>query len=415
MTRKCESCTTLAVFNYSNQKVGRYCSEHKLPGMVNVVSKTCEHKDCNTRPSFNYPSEKTGLYCVEHKLPDMVNVKDKKCAHDSCNKCPIFNYPDENGGRYCSEHKLPNMVDVKNKKCEHDSCTKYPIFNYPDKKVRRYCSEHKLPGMINVVNKRCEHESCTKHPIFNYPDENGGRYCSDHKLHDMVNVVNKKCEHENCNTRPNFNYSDKKIGLYCFDHKLSDMVDVKHKTCLSETCDIRPSNEKYKGYCLMCFVNLFPNEKVSRNYKIQEQHVKEFILREFSSYNPIFDKSITGGCSKKRPDCFIDLLTHVLIIECDENQHDNYTEICENKRTMGLFQDCANRPMVFIRFNPDAYTVNGKKNPSSFKMHQTSSVPIIRKESEWKYRLNALRESMEYYLNNIPEKELIIEQLFFDD
>jgi len=62
----------------------------------------------------------------------------------------------------------------------------------------------------------------------------------------------------------------------------------------------------------------------------------------------IFDKQ-TGGCSKMRPDVFIDKFTHVVIIECDENQHKDTS--CENKRTMELFQDFGNRPIVFIRFN----------------------------------------------------------------
>jgi hypothetical protein len=119
-----------------------------------------------------------------------------------------------------------------------------------------------------------------------------------------------------------------------------------------------------------------------------------------------------GGCSRRRPDAYLDLFTHVLIIECDENQHENY--ICENKRTMELFQDFNNRPIVFIRFNPDSYVVGIKKILSSFKIHKISGVPIIRNKKEWNNRLNTLKDVIHKYLGKIPEKEVTIENLFFD-
>ena len=46
-------------------------------------------------------------------------------------------------------------------------------------------------------------------------------------------------------------------------------------------------------------------------------------------------------------------------------KHSGY--ICENKRTMEIFQDIGCRLCVFIRFNPDSYTTsNGKKIKSPF-------------------------------------------------
>ena len=64
---------------------------------------------------------------------------------------------------------------------------------------------------------------------------------------------------------------------------------------------------------------------------------------------------------KTCPDAYLDLLTHIIIIECDENQHKGYEDICENKRTMEISNDFNFRPIVFIRFNPDSYTKNGNK------------------------------------------------------
>ena len=147
-------------------------------------------------------------------------------------------------------------------------------------------------------------------------------------------------------------------------------------------------------------------------HKIKEQRVVDFLKETYKDIIFTFDK-IVGGCSKRRPDAYIDLFTHILIIECDENQHQDYS--CENKRTMELFQDFNNRPIVFIRFNPDSYIINGKIIQSSFKNHKTSGVPIIRNKQEWNKRLSKLKEKIDFYLNNIPEKEITNEYLFYNE
>ena len=66
------------------------------------------------------------------------------------------------------------------------------------------------------------------------------------------------------------------------------------------------------------------------------------------------DKTINDGCSKRRPDLLLDFGYQIVIIEIDENQHNNYDCSCENKRIMELSQDLGHRPIVFIRFNPDS-------------------------------------------------------------
>ena len=52
-------------------------------------------------------------------------------------------------------------------------------------------------------------------------------------------------------------------------------------------------------------------------------------------------------------------LIHSVIIEIDEHQHKNgnsYTPECDKRRLNNLFTYLADRPIVFIRFNPDSYT-----------------------------------------------------------
>ena len=97
----------------------------------------------------------------------------------------------------------------------------------------------------------------------------------------------------------------------------------------------------------------YPNKKIPNRYKTKQKYIEDHLLESFKKDSIVCDKPIKGGCSKKRPDWFIDCLTHSVVIECDEHQH--IRNKCENKRIMHLFEDLANRPLVVIRFNPDHY------------------------------------------------------------
>jgi len=50
------------------------------------------------------------------------------------------------------------------------------------------------------------------------------------------------------------------------------MINVIDKICLTPLC-YTYIQDKYKGYCYFCFVHIFPNEPLSRNYKTKEKYV----------------------------------------------------------------------------------------------------------------------------------------------
>jgi hypothetical protein len=56
-------------------KGGLFCKEHREPGMVDVVNKTCARLDCELRPTFNAPGKKGGLFCKEHR--ELVSVTNR--------------------------------------------------------------------------------------------------------------------------------------------------------------------------------------------------------------------------------------------------------------------------------------------------------------------------------------------------
>ncbi len=192
------------------------------------------------------------------------------------------------------------------------------------------------------------------------------------------------------------------------------MLHVYKKRCLTYLCNTQVS-EKYEGYCLPCFVHMFPEKPNSRNYKTKERATVEYILKEFSDKTWSTDKRVTDGCSRRRPDLCLDIGSHLIMAEIDENQHMDYDCSCENKRLMELSQDVAHRPIVFIRFNPDDYTQADKSITSCWGIDK-KGVCVVKKtkQKEWEHRLYCLKEQIAYWIETVPEKMVEVVQLFFD-
>lgn len=165
-----------------------------------------------------------------------------------------------------------------------------------------------------------------------------------------------------------------------------------------------------------CCLHYHPDIDVARNYKTKERTTVDHVHANFSNVTWITDRRIPDGCSKRRPDTMVDFGTHLVVIEVDENQHEDYDCSCENRRLMELSQDVGHRPLVFIRFNPDDYIDFDKV------VHKTCWTPgkdgILRvsrnNEKEWNYRLSVLVDTIKYWFDNPTEKTLEIIHLFYD-
>ena len=230
----------------------------------------------------------------------------------------------------------------------------------------------------------------------------------------MVNVKSKICDYDGCITIPIFNYKGQKNALYCATHKLNEMVNVISKACKTYLCSTSVT-DKYQGYCLRCYIYTFPDKPVARNYKTKERAVVEFVCERFPEHTWITDKKVNDGCSMRRPDILLDLGYQVLIIEIDENSHQNYDCSCENKRIMELSQDVGHRPIIFIRFNPDSYREGTRKIPSCWEQNM-NGICVVKYKEDWEYRLNTLETQIKYWsmLSNTTNKIIETIQLFYD-
>jgi hypothetical protein len=308
------------------------------------------------------------------------------------------------------------MINVKDKRCIHNGCLKQPSYGFENEKTALYCKTHKLELMIDVISKRCIHDGCSIQPTYGFENETNASYCVAHKLEGMIDVKHKRCIYDGCLILPTYGFEGKK-AMYCTLHKLEGMIDVINRRCLTPLCYTIPYKDKYRGYCFYCFVNLFPEEKNARNYKTKERSVVEYILERFPDYTWIVDKKVVDGCSRRRPDLYLDLGYQVIIIEIDENQHEDYDCSCENMHIMQLSSDVDHRPLVFIRFNPDDYIKAGI-NITSCWANDSSGVCKVKKckIAEWADRLKALQEQLSYWVipENVTDKTVEVVQLFYD-
>jgi hypothetical protein len=54
------------------------------------------------------------------------------------------------------------------------------------------------------------------------------------------------------------------------------MINIIDNHCITYNC-YTIITKKYKGYCFYCFVHIFPDEKISKNYKSKENTVIDYI------------------------------------------------------------------------------------------------------------------------------------------
>jgi len=165
---------------------------------------------------------------------------------------------------------------------------------------------------------------------------------------------------------------------------------------------------------MKCCIYLFPDIPVTKNYKTKENTVVDKIKEAFPDLSWIHDKKVQDGCSKRRPDLLVDLGSHVLIIEVDENKHNDYDCSCENKRLMEISQDVGHRPLVFLRFNPDGYTdQNGNQIKSCWAYSRGIAFVPKTQIKNWENRIKCLIDTITYWIENPTDKTVEIVELFY--
>jgi hypothetical protein len=82
---------------------------------------------------------------------------------------------------------------------------------------------------------------------------------------------------------------------------------------------------------------------------------------------------------------------------------------------MILSQDLQHRSIIFIRFNPDSYiNQDGVFVRSCWELNKKGIMSIRKeKKKEWEERIEALKQQIQYWIDNPTPKTVEIVQLFY--
>jgi prophage antirepressor-like protein len=303
-----------------------------------------------------------------------------------------------------------------------------------------------LLDMSNEINDKLQVYMHIKILLLDYRQNDGEYLCDRKVIEDVFNKVknnDKKCEliYEKANkklmkkkkkTDKFINYEISFLERYIEknstesninepvinniskeDENTSDKKKKLTAFCKNQWCR-ELKKKRIDDYCLHCSANMFPEKKISNNYGRKELQVVTEIMNYFPDVDWVHNKQIVDGCSTRRPDLFLDLGSHAMFIEVDENRHDSYDCICENKRLMELSRDIGHRNMLMIRFNPDGYVnLKGEKISSCWNRNNKTGLLQLVNQKDWNARINTLKEQIRYWMDNVPEKNVEIIQLFY--
>ena len=396
---QCKDCGGSRICEHNKRKT--YCKECGGASLCEHNKRKARCKECGGSELCEHDKLKSqckdcdGSRICEHK-------KQKSC----CKECGGKSICEHNKRKYdCKECDGSIFCEHKKDKRFCKDCGGNGICIHD--KQKRFCKECGGNGICihdknKATCKECGGSSICEHNKLKYICKNCNKiaYC----IHDKLKRSCKECGGSDfCN--------HDKLKRYCKECNGSDIC----KTPLCETF----KNKKYNGYCLSCYVHVFPNEQNTRNYKTKEKTVSDFIIKTYPEYSWIIDKKIELGCSKRRPDLFLDLGYQIIIIEIDETQHRNYVNICENKRIMEISKDLHHRPIVFIRFNPDSYkNEDNVLINSCWKINKFGVCCINKKyEEDWNNRLDKLKLKIDFWSNenNKSDKTIELIELYFDE
>lgn len=170
-----------------------------------------------------------------------------------------------------------------------------------------------------------------------------------------------------------------------------------------------------EGHCARCYMHLFPDSTKTVWMRSKELHVIDRVKEWFPDLPWISNARIDGAVSRRRPDVWLELGHQVVVIEVDEHQHATYD--CENRRMMELSRDVQHRPIVIIRFNPDAYRDgSGARRPSCWGRTPKTQEPRVapKQRRKWDERLARLRRAIADTLETPSQKTLTEVQLYYD-
>jgi hypothetical protein len=214
---------------------------------------------------------------------------------------------------------------------------------------------HKKDGMLDVVHRKCDEVGFPRILYFGL-EKGKATHCDEHKPPGAENVMDQRCALDGCPAiNPHFGPPGSKTGTHCAIHQLPGHVSTATNPCSS--CGLPYYHINKGALCRNC------DPAVQRNKNLREEKIKTFLGARFAGLEYRHDKGIPDRFCKEvrsRPDFLFDCDTHLVELEVDQFEHRNYEEGCELARQYNIVA-AMGLPVHFIRYNPDSFSIDGKK------------------------------------------------------
>jgi hypothetical protein len=148
--------------------------------------------------------------------------------------------------------------------------------------------------------------------------------------------------------------------------------NIRPHVCTAEGCEAR----YIYAYELKAHFERNHTERAHQRRKKREEQLYKFLTSV--GYSPDRETVVPfcGQGSRKlaRLDFAIYKLDRVVVVECDEHEHDRESVLCEVTRMLDVAAQhrlASDLPLHFIRFNPDGYKVDGRaQKPKMAERHK---------------------------------------------
>ena len=384
--QKCEKCE--ATYPDENGKKNQYCATCAKDKGSYQLRDPC--KNCK-KYSAHYPDEddNKNIYCA-------TCAKEKDCYKklNLCKNCKKYQatYPDENGkkNQYCSDCAKEKDCYKKQRVCKN--CKKVEAA-YADKNgnERQYCANCAKEKECYKLLNPCK--NCKKYQA-SYQDENSNNnvYCADCAKEKGCYQLRNPCK--SCKKNQGcYRDEDGNTNQYCANcARLKNCYKVQNpcQKCQEVTAQIKGglTTKNNDGtytttelkLCVGCAIKLKlydPTKNRNKSEKrfrkemrmfVKEQEENEYINLDFENTmftNCIDNEEICRNKFSLRLDGLLQYRGIYWLLENDEHQHSDrghYPLSCELDRMMKAINlirlQGVIEPVVFIRFNPDAYHHN---------------------------------------------------------
>ena len=352
--RQCFMCTTRPCFRDTITGVACCATHSDVKTREDVVHAKCV--DCPLRPSFGVPGGRA-KWCATHADVLMVDLVHVKCLEPKCGKQSHFGEK----RAWCQEHAplLPHELGTESgtkngQQCQHPGCVKRKSFGIKAAGLT-HCKTHATPAMVYLMKPRCTHPDC--HALaWHGPPAVEATACAEHKGTGMIPNPRQRCSHPSCHLTGTFDdLTRHKNARFCDAHAPPGARALVVTMC--GNCGL-PDVLSIQGLCSTC-------DPVKRE---RVMHTKELCIKallDAGGWNyESHDKMLEGGaCYSYRPDFVFDALSHMVVLEVDENQHSSYAPECERTRMLAIAQTFG-MPTAFVRYNPDVFVcgLSGRKS-----------------------------------------------------